>query len=129
SLINDSWAWNANTMVSRDKSGALLTPAMWRPTRTERRSRVFAFGTHGHQRRGPSVSRDRRAPLRSLRAADLPYPLRAGRQLRSYPGMEGMAILTLPRARCTRLNRPNVGIPRGASSRMQSRPHFQFTLS
>ena len=40
-----------------------------------------------------------------------------------------MAILTLPRARRTRLNRTNAGIPRGASSRMQSRPHFQFTLS
>jgi len=25
-LVNDSWAWNANTRVSRDKSGALLTP-------------------------------------------------------------------------------------------------------
>src|SRR6188768_333168 len=27
-LVNDSWAWNANTMVNRDPTGANLTPAV-----------------------------------------------------------------------------------------------------
>ena len=27
-LVSDSWAWNPQTMVSRDKSGALLNPSV-----------------------------------------------------------------------------------------------------